>query len=87
MPLPAFVDWNECAAGSHICVSKVNGGRCTNTNGSYECSCRSGYIGNGVRPGLTLQDNSTGAGCGKCAVDCFFFFFFFCIGTRIAVRE
>ncbi len=33
-----FVDINECNDGSHIC-NQV----CTNTVGSYKCSCNNGY--------------------------------------------
>lgn len=32
------MDVNECAAGTHTC-SQV----CTNTNGSYSCSCNEGF--------------------------------------------
>eukprot|EP00735_Rhodelphis_limneticus_P003610 TRINITY_DN15099_c0_g1::TRINITY_DN15099_c0_g1_i1::g.25034::m.25034 TRINITY_DN15099_c0_g1::TRINITY_DN15099_c0_g1_i1::g.25034 ORF type:complete len:472 (-),score=59.24,sp/Q9TV36/FBN1_PIG/45.10/5e-06,EGF_3/PF12947.2/3.2e-08,EGF_3/PF12947.2/3.7e-08,Laminin_G_3/PF13385.1/2e-14,Laminin_G_3/PF13385.1/1.5e+03,EGF_CA/PF07645.10/1e+03,EGF_CA/PF07645.10/5.5e-10,EGF/PF00008.22/0.12,EGF/PF00008.22/0.00048,EGF/PF00008.22/1.7e+03,EGF_MSP1_1/PF12946.2/6.3e+02,EGF_MSP1_1/PF12946.2/0.0071,cEGF/PF12662.2/1.9,cEGF/ len=36
---------NECTSGTHNCHSKAS---CLNTNGSYECSCNSGYAGNGA---------------------------------------
>ena len=32
------LDINECAAGTHDC-----GQVCTNTDGSFTCSCNSGY--------------------------------------------
>ena len=38
------LDINECAIGSNICDSNAN---CINNAGSYNCSCRSGYTGNG----------------------------------------
>ena len=45
-------------------MSADNGGHCSNTNGSFECSCQSGYVGNGIKPGITLG-NEKGSGCGK----------------------
>ena len=47
-------DINECPGGSHRCVSSVNGGQCTNTVGSYTCSCVGGYSGNGIAQGQTV---------------------------------
>ena len=40
----AFVDIDECNNGNHVC--DVNA-RCTNTNGSYNCTCKEGFIGDG----------------------------------------
>ena len=39
-----YQDINECDT-THICG--VIGGTCTNTNGSYTCTCESGYNGGG----------------------------------------
>ena len=39
------VDFNECEDGTNSC--DVNA-ECTNTDGSYTCSCLSGYSGDGV---------------------------------------
>ena len=39
-----FLDIDECSKGSHVC--HVNAG-CTNTNGSYNCTCKDGFIGDG----------------------------------------
>ena len=38
-------DIDECAAGLDSC--DVNAG-CANTDGSYECTCNSGYAGSGL---------------------------------------
>ena len=39
------VDINECSEGSHNCA--LIGGSCTNTVGSYNCSCVECYAGDG----------------------------------------
>ena len=39
-------DIDECANGLDILCDE--NARCTNTNGSYECNCEDGYIGDGV---------------------------------------
>ena len=40
-----FVDIDECIQGSHDCLSNL--ANCTNTVGSYNCSCYLGYKGDG----------------------------------------
>ena len=40
-----YVDINECDDGTASC--DVNA-QCINTNGSYNCSCSSGYSGDGM---------------------------------------
>ena len=35
-----LIDINECTNGTHACYSDDH---CTNTNGSYTCSCPQGY--------------------------------------------
>ena len=37
-------DINECTSGTPPCDANA---RCTNTPGSYTCTCNSGYRGNG----------------------------------------
>ena len=37
-------DLNECTLGSYTCDSNAE---CHNTVGSYTCSCRNGFTGNG----------------------------------------
>ena len=39
-----FIDFDECASDDHDC--DVNAA-CQNTPGSYTCSCKAGYTGNG----------------------------------------
>ncbi|XP_062499002.1 sushi, von Willebrand factor type A, EGF and pentraxin domain-containing protein 1-like [Corticium candelabrum] len=42
---PTCQDIDECNIGSHMCHTNA---MCTNTIGSYSCSCHSCYTGNGV---------------------------------------
>lgn len=39
------VDINECAAGSAKCDMNAD---CRNTEGSYNCTCKTGFTGNGT---------------------------------------
>lgn len=39
-----FADINECTSGTHTCSTNA---QCTNTPGSFSCTCNSGYSGNG----------------------------------------
>ena len=39
-----YADVNECTRGTDWCHFRAT---CRNTQGSYTCSCNSGYIGNG----------------------------------------
>ena len=39
-----LLDIDECSNGSHDCDVNAN---CTNTNGSYSCTCKEGYTGKG----------------------------------------
>ena len=41
----SFLDINECTAGTHNCHADAN---CTNTKGSFYCTCHTGYSGDGV---------------------------------------
>ena len=39
-----YLDIDECSGGQHTCHSQAY---CTNSAGSYSCTCNSGYSGNG----------------------------------------
>ena len=39
-----FLDDDECQNGKHDCDINAN---CTNTDGSYECTCNDGFFGDG----------------------------------------
>lgn len=41
----SFPDINECDIGTHNCSVMAN---CTNVDGSFNCTCTKGYIGDGV---------------------------------------
>ena len=46
-----FVDINECAMGLDGCADNA---ACTDTDGSYECTCNSGFAGDGFTCTSTL---------------------------------
>jgi hypothetical protein len=39
------VDMDECSSRRHDCSVNAD---CFNTAGSFECSCKNGFVGNGV---------------------------------------
>ena len=43
-PLMCPADIDECVNGNNTCALNAT---CTNTEGSYNCSCNPGYTGNG----------------------------------------
>ena len=57
--LSFVVDIDECMRGTHDCHDNAT---CTNTEGSYECDCIEGYMGNGTycesKYALVLNRNS-----------------------------
>ena len=40
-----YLDTNECTEGNHDCGVNAE---CSNTLGSYNCTCEDGYEGNGT---------------------------------------
>jgi hypothetical protein len=45
-------DVDECANETHNCSKNAN---CTNSPGSYNCHCLSGYMGNGKKCSGTID--------------------------------
>ena len=39
-----LTDFDECNGRSHTCDANAN---CSNANGSYHCTCKEGYTGDG----------------------------------------
>ena len=62
--LPSSIDMNECVQGTHNCQ-----GTCTNTVGSFECGCPSGFqLGS---DGISCSDiNECANGRGGCDHQC-----------------
>ena len=42
--IPVFVDADECNASIPFCDANAD---CKNTLGSYSCSCKAGFLGDG----------------------------------------
>lgn len=49
-----FSDINECEIGAHNCDRHAV---CTNTAGSFKCSCSPGWIGDGIKCTGMLENN------------------------------
>ena len=49
-----FADLNECEAGKHNCHANAS---CKNTKGSFACTCKPGYSGDGVN--CTGENNTS----------------------------
>ena len=54
MPDFFFPDINECEAGKHNCHANAS---CKNTKGSFACTCKPGYSGDGVN--CTGENNTS----------------------------
>lgn len=57
--IPSFillfcVDIDECASGDHQCLGGT--ATCTNTVGSYSCSCKNGYVGDGTTSCVPIDE-------------------------------
>jgi len=50
------VDYNECTEGADCHVNA----QCTDTEGSYTCTCLSGYVGDGITSCLRKLKSSLG---------------------------
>ena len=60
-----FLDMDECSLGSHDCSEYAE---CTNTFGSFECKCKSGFTGDG-NTCLDINECESGkADCGDEAI-------------------
>ena len=62
-------DIDECSLDFHLCVTSSEGGMCSDSDGSYTCSCSTGYRGNGVQNRRTVG-TVTGTGCTGKQYDC-----------------
>ena len=40
----SLLDIDECKTGDHTCDVNAN---CTDTDGSFNCTCKEGYMGDG----------------------------------------
>ncbi|NWU86044.1 FBN2 protein, partial [Onychorhynchus coronatus] len=56
-------DVNECETGAHNCDTHAS---CVNIPGSFKCSCREGWVGNGIKC-IDLDECSNGTQ--QCSVD------------------
>ena len=64
---PCFIfclsDINECLIGTDNCLSPTDNAVCTNTPGSFECSCLEGYEGDGIISCTDIDECSTVNNC------------------------
>ena len=51
-----MTDINECVLGVDQCTTNAT---CSNTEGSYECSCNTGFTGDGISCCMMLLLSST----------------------------
>ena len=52
-----YSDINECSAADQLCDTNAN---CTNTHGSFYCSCSTGFTGDGEHCQGKNETNSIG---------------------------
>ena len=56
VPFSFFIEIDECTSGTHNCHSSL--ASCTNTAGSFSCTCNSPYLGDGRSCYIPSGDNS-----------------------------
>ncbi len=71
------VDLNECTTGQNDCAPSTAGGQCVNKPGSFECTCKAGFTGDGkicgcaqgyeVGPSSCVDVNECTTGQNDCA--------------------
>ena len=66
-------DMNECQEGSHACHQNAV---CINVNGSYLCSCKGGYTGNGTTC-YGLYDTLNASGIPNTKYHQFFYYYYY----------
>ncbi len=59
-PGRSCVEIDECAEGTHLCAPDGVGGTCSNTAGSYTCTCDPGYAGTNTTACTNINECTNG---------------------------